>query len=74
MPRLNLARLITGLDITEMFKTKGDTKRWSAKRTIGGIIAVTACADITENGMTWMAVAMCGIAIIPISLSFFERD
>ena len=72
MTKIDFARLVTGLDVTEIFKTKGDSKRWSAKRTIGGTIALTACADIVEHGMSWMAVAMCAIAIIPISLSFFE--
>lgn len=69
-----LLQLLAGLDLTEAFKTKGDAKRWSAKRTIGGVLAVTASTDILENGISWEAVALAGIAIIPISLSFFERD
>ena len=69
-----LLTILSGLDLTEAFKTKGDARRWSAKRTIGGVIAVTACNDIVESGATWEAVALCAIAIIPISLSFFERE
>lgn len=69
-----LAGMLGRFDVTEAFKTKGDSRRWSAKRTIGGIIALTACNDISEHGMTWMAVAMCAVAIVPISLSFFERN
>lgn len=65
--------LLKGVDISEAFKTKGDLKRWSAKRTIGGTIAMTACSDIVANGMSWMAVAMCGISIIPLCLSFTEK-
>jgi len=68
------AKMAANLDVSQAFKTKGDLQRWSAKRTIGGLIATTACADIVENGMTWPAVAMCAIAIIPISLSMFESD
>ena len=30
-----VAQLLSGLDLTQAFKTKGDLKRWSAKRTIG---------------------------------------
>jgi len=75
MPAKNvLANLLTNFDVTEVFKTKGDHKRWSAKRTIGGTIAITACSNIAEHGMSWPAVAMCLIGIIPISLSFFERE
>lgn len=65
--------ILQQFDVSEAFKTKGDLKRWSAKRTIGGLIAVTACNDIVTNGMNWMAVAMCAISIIPISLSFTEN-
>jgi hypothetical protein len=68
------AGLIKGLDVTEAFKTKGDLRRWSAKRTVGGLIATTACGDIVAHGMSWPAVAMCAVAIVPICLSFLERE
>ncbi len=61
------------LDVTEVFKTKGDLKRWSAKRTIGGLIAVTACNDIVTNGISWPAVVLCGISIIPLVVSLLEE-
>jgi hypothetical protein len=65
-----IAKALDSLDITEVFKTKGDLKRWSAKRTIGGVIALTACNDIIANGITWPAVALCAIAVTPLCLSF----
>jgi len=65
--------LLGKLDITEIFKTKGNLKRWSAKRTIGGIIAITACNDIATNGICWEAVVLCFISIIPLCLSFIEE-
>ena len=65
--------LLSKLDITEVFKTKGNLRRWSAKRTIGGIIVMTACSTILEQGMSWEVVVMCAIGIVPISLSFFEK-
>jgi hypothetical protein len=61
------------LDVTEVFKTKGDLKRWSAKRTIGGLIAVTACNDIVTNGISWPAVVLCAISIIPLVVSLLEE-
>ena len=60
------------LDVTEVFKTKGDLKRWSAKRTIGGLIAITACNDIVANGISWPAVVLCAISIIPLSVALLE--
>lgn len=66
--------LLSKLDLTEIFKTKGKLKRWSAKRTIGGVIVVTACSTILDNGLSWLGVIMCAIGITPICLSFFEKD
>ena len=60
------------LDVTEVFKTKGGLKRWSAKRTIGGLIAITACNDIVANGISWPAVVLCAISIIPLVVSLLE--
>ena len=71
-PALDLASILGRLDITEIFKTKGDLKRWSAKRTVGGVIALTACNDIIVNGMSWPAVALCAVAVTPLCLSFAE--
>lgn len=73
-PGLDFASLFgkLNLDITEVFKTKGDLKRWSAKRTIGGVIALTACNDIMAHGMSWPAVVLCAVAVTPLCLSFAE--
>jgi len=68
-----LLQTLMSLDLTEVFKTKGDLKRWSAKRTIGGLLAATACNDIVLNGMSWMAVVLSAISIVPICLSFTEN-
>jgi len=59
-------------DFTEAFKTKGDLKRWSAKRTIGGVIALTACNDIALHGIEWPAVALCAVAVLPLCCSFMD--
>ncbi len=64
-----LLSILRGLDLTQVFKTKGDLTRWSAKRTVGGLIASTACYDIVEHGMTWPAVVLCAVAIVPLCIS-----
>lgn len=61
------------LDITEIFKTKGDLKRWSAKRTIGAVIVATACDHAVRVDLTWQVVVLCAIGITPLCLSFFEK-
>jgi hypothetical protein len=72
---MNWGRVLAGLDLTEIFKEKGhgDIKRWSAKRTVGGLIATTACVDIAEHGATWPAVTMCAIAVVPLCISVLHR-
>ena len=70
---MKLAQLIRGLDITEAFKTKGDLKRWSAKRTVGGVLALTASETIIAHGISWEAVALAGISVIPITAPMFEK-
>jgi len=69
---VKLLSILKGLDITEAFKTKGDLRRWSAKRTIGGVLALTASEVILVHGISWEAVALAGIAIVPITASMFE--
>ena len=70
----SVLKILERFDLTEVFKTKGDLKRWSAKRTIGGVIAITACNDIIANGMSWHAVALCGISVVPLCLSFWDKS
>ena len=69
---MKLLSFLKGLDITEAFKTKGDLKRWSAKRTIGGVLALTASEVILVHGISWEAVALAGIAVVTITASMFE--
>tara|TARA_R100001460_G_scaffold81860_1_gene122796 strand:- start:5494 stop:5706 length:213 start_codon:yes stop_codon:yes gene_type:complete len=70
---VKFGQLIRGLDITEAFKTKGDLKRWSAKRTVGGVLALTASETILVHGISWEAVALAGISVIPITASMLEK-
>ena len=65
--------LIAGLNVTDIFKTKGDLRRWSAKRTIGGAIVLEALWQIHEFGLSWEGIVLCGVGITPLCLSFFEK-
>lgn len=69
-----LLTLLSRFDLTEVFKTKGDLKRWSAKRTVGGVIALTAIEDIVVNGMSWQGVTLAFVGVLPLCLSFLERE
>ncbi len=67
-----LISLLAKLDLSELLKDK--RLRWSAKRTIGALIAVTACNDIVVNGVTWMNVCLCFVAVLPLCISLLEND
>ena len=67
------AQLLKGLDITEAFKTKGDLRRGSAKRTVGGVLALTAADVIIVHGLSGEAVALAGISVVPITSSMFAK-
>lgn len=67
-----LISLLAKLDLTEILKDK--RLRWSAKRTIGALIAITACNDIVANGVTWMNVCLCFVAVLPLCLALLEND
>lgn len=70
---IDFLALLKALDISQAFKTKGNLRRWSAKRTVGGLIATTACHDIYTHGISWEGVCMCLVAVIPLSMSFLEK-
>lgn len=50
----------------------GQRLRWSTKNTMGGLIVSTACEQIVVNGITWEAIAMLVVGILPLALSTFE--
>ena len=65
-------RLIAKFDLTEIFRDKGGLRKWSAKRTIGGLIVTYALASM-DGGIEWKGIVLCVVGIVPLCLSFFER-
>ena len=65
-------RLIAKFDLTEIFRDKGGLRKWSAKRTIGGLIVTYSLASM-EGEIEWKGVVLCVVGIVPLCLSFFER-
>lgn len=73
--RINLAGLLSGLDLTELFKEAGtgNVRKWSAKRTFSGAVVAVALYDVQANGLTWMAVALCAVAAVPLTASVWQQ-
>ena len=59
--------------LTSAIKSKGDLKRWSLKNTAGGVIVTTACEQIVVHGITWPAVVLCFIGVLPLLFSTLEK-
>lgn len=71
----NLNGLLAQLDLTQLFKEvgTGNRRKWSAKRTFSGAVVAVALYDVQVNGLTWMAVAMCAVAALPLTASVWQR-
>tara|TARA_R110002167_G_scaffold43053_1_gene130378 strand:- start:2200 stop:2418 length:219 start_codon:yes stop_codon:yes gene_type:complete len=68
-----LIEILKSFDITQLLKGKGDLRRWSAKRTIGGLIVVYALTSM-EGAITTNGILLCCVGILPLCLSFLEKD
>ena len=64
--------LLSKLDLTEVFRDKGKLRKWSAKRTIGGLIVAYAITSM-DGEIEWKGVVLCVVGIVTLCLSFFER-
>lgn len=67
-----LLKILEKFDITEIFKSKGKLKKWSAKRSIGGVLVTTAVHDMAKNGINEYNLSLSLIGVLPLCLSFFE--
>ena len=63
--------LLSKLDLTEIFRDKGKLRKWSAKRTIGGVIVTYALTSMNGQ-IEWDGVVLCVVGIVQLCLSFFE--
>ena len=70
-----LLSILSKLDITELFKgKKGGRLRWSSKRSVGGTLAAIAVIDIQKHGINEYNLILAGLSILPLCLSFFEKE
>lgn len=50
----------------------GQRFKWSTNNTMGGVIVTTACEQIVIYGITWEAIALCFVGVLPLALSTFR--
>jgi len=56
--------------ISEVFKEGQKQKKWSAKRSIAGVLIGAVVVDVNELGITWQNCLMAFIAVLPIIASY----
>ena len=61
-----------GKAVEAVAKSSGKRLRWSTKNSVSGVIVVTACEQIVMHGITWPAVCLCLVGVLPLALSTLE--
>tara|TARA_B110000091_G_scaffold164440_1_gene175667 strand:+ start:49321 stop:49563 length:243 start_codon:yes stop_codon:yes gene_type:complete len=59
--------------ISEVFKEGQKQKKWSAKRSVSGVLVGAVIVDVTAMGITWENCLMAAIAVIPLVFSSLEK-
>ncbi len=57
--------------VPELLKDKN--KKWSAKRTITGVLVYVVADYLQHHDLSWMVVVFTLVAVLPLCLSFFEN-
>lgn len=50
-----------------------DSRKWSARNTVGGILAIATAESVVLEGISWPAVALGVSAILPLSLDALQK-
>lgn len=70
-----VAKLLSSVNsISDVFKEGQKQKKWSAKRSVSGVLCAAAVSDITINGIGWENVALSFIAVLPLCFSVFQYE
>ena len=60
--------------IADVFKEGQKQKKWSAKRSVSGVLVAAVVSDISINGISWENVALAFIAVLPLCFSVFQYE
>jgi hypothetical protein len=70
--RIGQALQGAGKAVEAVADSSGNRLRWSTKNTVSGVIVTTACEQIVIHGITWPAVCLCFVGVLPLALSTLE--
>jgi len=60
--------------ISEVFKEGQRQKKWSAKRSVSGILVTASVTDMAQNGLTEYNIILSFIAVLPLIFSVFSQS
>ena len=72
IPIKNIANSIG--KISEVFKEGQRQKKWSAKRSVSGVLVTASVTDMAQNGLTELNVLLAFIAILPLCFTVFQKN
>lgn len=71
-PLSNIESILSSVGkISEVFK--GENKKWSAKRSVSGVLVGAVMLDVGNAGITWENCTMALIAVLPLIFSALEK-
>ncbi len=59
--------------VSDVFKEAQRQKKWSAKRSVSGVLVTACVTDMSLNGLTELNVLLSFIAVLPLCFSVFQR-
>lgn len=59
--------------LADIFKEGVRHKKWSAKRSVSGVLVTAAVSDMAVNGINEMNVFLSFVAVIPLCFSVFKK-
>ena len=60
--------------ISEVFQEGQRQKKWSAKRSVSGVLVTAAVSDMAANGLTQLNIILSFIAILPLCFTVFSKS
>ncbi len=72
MKKLTKINLLSS--IADVFKEGQKQKKWSAKRSISGVLCAAVISDISINGISWENVLLAFISVLPLCFSVFKNE
>ena len=70
-----VAKILSSINsISDVFKEGQKQKKWSAKRSVSGVLCAAAVSDISINGISWENVVLSFIAVLPLCFSVFQYE